>query len=144
MVGAGLVNSLARPNGNTTGISILATELDGKRQELLIEAVPGLRRMAALADFNRTPVKLEALREAAHSRNVELSIHRIARSEDIASTISEAHAAGATALNVLASPFLHGYRQLILDYVRALRLPAIYQWPETAEEGGLIGYGPRV
>ena len=48
-VGSGLVNSMARPNGNTTGVSILATELDGKRQEILIEAVPGLRRMAALA-----------------------------------------------------------------------------------------------
>ena len=45
---------MARPNGNTTGVSILATELDGKRQEILIEAVPGLRRMAALADFNTT------------------------------------------------------------------------------------------
>ena len=52
MLGSGLVNSLARPNGNTTGVSILATELDGKRQEILIEAVPGLRRMAALADSN--------------------------------------------------------------------------------------------
>ena len=52
MVGQGLVNSLARPGGNTTGVSILATELDGKRQEILIEAVPGLRRMAALADSN--------------------------------------------------------------------------------------------
>ena len=52
MVGEGLVESLARPNGNTTGISILATELDGKRQEFLIEAVPGIRRMAALADYS--------------------------------------------------------------------------------------------
>jgi putative ABC transport system substrate-binding protein len=50
MVGSGLVPSLAHPNGNTTGVSILATELDGKRQEVLIEAVPGLGRMAALAD----------------------------------------------------------------------------------------------
>src|SRR5215813_5963611 len=47
MVGEGLVESLARPNSNTTGISILATELDGKRQDILIEAVPGIRRMAA-------------------------------------------------------------------------------------------------
>ena len=45
MVGSGLVRSLAQPGGNTTGVSILATELDGKRQEILIEAVPGLRRM---------------------------------------------------------------------------------------------------
>src|SRR6516162_5945571 len=61
MVGQGLVNSLARPGGNTTGVSILATELDGKRQEILIEAVPGLRRIAALADSNvSTPPRLRA------------------------------------------------------------------------------------
>jgi ABC transporter substrate binding protein len=54
MVGEGLVGSLARPNDNTTGVSIFATELDGKRQEILIEAVPGLRRMATLADGNNT------------------------------------------------------------------------------------------
>src|SRR5262249_11285466 len=65
MLGAGLVGSLARPDSNTTGVSILATELDGKRQEILIEAVPRLRRMVALADSNRTAVKLEALQEAA-------------------------------------------------------------------------------
>ena len=52
MVGSGLVGSMARPNGNTTGVSILAIELDGKRQEILIEAVPGLRRMAFLVDAN--------------------------------------------------------------------------------------------
>ena len=51
---AGLVNLLARPGGNTTGVSVLATELDGKRQEILIEALPGLRRMATLADSNGT------------------------------------------------------------------------------------------
>ena len=50
MVGEGLVESFTRPNGNTTGISIFASELDGKRQDILIEAVPGIRRMAALAD----------------------------------------------------------------------------------------------
>jgi putative ABC transport system substrate-binding protein len=80
MVGEGLVDSLARPNGNITGVSILATELDGKRQEILIEAVPGLRRMAALADSNATAdAKLYALQEAARARNIELSIHRIAK-----------------------------------------------------------------
>ena len=144
MVGAGFVDSLARPNGNTTGVSILATELDGKRQEVLIEAMPGLRRMAALADFNRAPVNLEALQEAARARNIELSIIRVAKSEDIAAAIEEAHASGATALNVLASPFLDTNRRVILDRVAALRLPAIYQFPETAEEGGLIAYGPRL
>ena len=144
MVGEGLVASLARPNGDTTGVSILATELDGKRQEILIEAVPGLRRMAALADSNTTTdAKLHALQEAARVRNIELSIHRIARGEEIAAAIDTAQASGATALNVLASPMLYGNGQLIMDRVAALRLPAIYQWPEMAEEGGFVGYGPR-
>jgi putative tryptophan/tyrosine transport system substrate-binding protein len=66
MVGSGLAVSLAHPGGNTTGFSILAMELNGKRQELLIEAVPGLRRMAALADpYTTTPQQLQALKDAA-------------------------------------------------------------------------------
>ena len=131
MVGSGLVNSLARPGGNTTGISILATELDGKRQEILIEAVPGLRRMAALADFNATTSpQLQALQDAARARDVELSIRRIARLEEIPAAIDAAKASGAAALNVLASPILYGNRQIIMQRVAALRLPAIYQFPE--------------
>jgi putative tryptophan/tyrosine transport system substrate-binding protein len=145
MLGAGLVNSLARPNGNTTGLSILATELDGKRQELLIEAVPALRRMAVLADSNRTAaVKLDALRQAANAHNVQLSIHPVAGDEEIVSALDMAQALGATALNVLASPMLYANRQLIMDRAAALRMAAMYQWPETAEEGGFAAYGPRL
>jgi putative tryptophan/tyrosine transport system substrate-binding protein len=145
MVGEGLVDSLSRPNGNTTGVSILATELDGKRQELLIEAVPGLRSMAALADSNATTeAKLGALQEAARARNVELSIHRVAKAEEIAAAVDMAQASGATALNVLASPMLFANGQLIMDRVAALRLPAIYQWAEMAEGSGFAAYGPRI
>ena len=145
MVGSGLVNSMARPNGNTTGVSILATELDGKRQEILIEAVSGLRLMAALVDSNRTSVlKLDALQEAARARNIELSVHRVASGAEIAAAIGVAQASGAAALNVLASPMLYTNRRLIMDRVAAVRLPAIYQWPETVEEGGFFGYGPRL
>jgi putative ABC transport system substrate-binding protein len=144
MVGSGLVSSMARPNGNTTGISILATELDGKRQQLLAEALPGLHRMAALADFNTTAAtQLDALQEAARARGIELSIHRIARGEEIAAAIDMAKASGATGLNVLASPMLQTNSQIIMDRVAALRLPAIYQWPEMAEDGGFAAYGPR-
>src|SRR5579863_73782 len=142
MVGSGLVNSLARPGRNTTGISILATELNGKRQEILIEAVPGLRRMAALADSNMTTdAKLQALQEAARARNVELSIHRIARPEEIAAAIDAAKASGAEALNLLASPLLFVNRQIIMQRVAALRLPTIYEFRET---GGFIAYGPNM
>ena len=141
----GLVNSLARPGGNTTGISILATELDGKRQEILIEAVPGLRRMAALADSNTTTSpQLQALQDAARARGVDLSVYWIARPEEIAAAIDAAKASDVAALNVLASPVLVRSRPMIMQRVAALRLPTIYQWPEEAEEGGFVAYGPRL
>jgi putative ABC transport system substrate-binding protein len=146
LLGSGLVNSMARPNGNTTGVSILAGDLNGKRQEILIEALPGVRRMAALADFNMsTPqAKLDALQEAARSRNIELSIYRIATGEEIAATLDRAKASDATALNVLASPLLWTKRRLIMDRAAALRLPSIYEWAEMAEEGGFAAYGPSL
>ena len=144
MVGEGEVRSIARPEGNTTGVSILATELDGKRQDVLVETVPGLRRMAALADSNTTAAaQLDALQQAACARNIELSIHRVAKADEIPAAIEAAKASGAAALNVLASPMLHSNHQMIMELVAALRLPAIYQWPELAEEGGFVAYGPR-
>jgi putative ABC transport system substrate-binding protein len=75
MVGEGLVASLARPGGNITGISLLSPELDGKRQDILIEAVPGARRIAAMADSRQTPpYHLQTLQHAARSRGVELAV----------------------------------------------------------------------
>jgi putative ABC transport system substrate-binding protein len=143
LVGSGLVRSMARPNGNTTGVSVLATTLDGKRQEILIEAVPGLRRMAFLVDTNTIPVsEIEAMQEAARAHKT--ATHLVAKGEEIAAAIESAKASGATALNISASPLFYSHRQLILDRVAALRLPTIYEWPETAQEGGFAAYGPRL
>jgi putative ABC transport system substrate-binding protein len=61
-----------------------------------------------------------------------------------AAAIDAAKASGATALNVLSSPILYTNRRLIVDRVAAVRMPAIYQFPEQAEEGGFIGYGPNI
>lgn len=145
MVGSGLVRSLANPGGNTTGVSILATQLDGKRQEILMEMVPGLRRMAALADSNTTGARqLQALQDAARTRGVELSLYRVAKPEEIVPAIDAAKSAGAAALNVLATPLLFSNRRIIFERAAALRLPGMYQWPEMAEEGGLVAYGPRI
>jgi putative tryptophan/tyrosine transport system substrate-binding protein len=144
LLASGYVKSMARPEGNTTGVSVLAVELDGKRQELLIEAVPGLRQMAALADVNRAAARLDALKEAARAQNVELSIYRIARGEEIAAAIDRAQASGATALNIFASPLLWINRQLIVDRATALHLPTMHQFPEEAEEGAFAAYGPRL
>jgi hypothetical protein len=98
MLGAGLITSLAHPGGNTTGISILATELDGKRQQLLIELIPGVRRIAALVDSNtKAAGQLEALGDAARARGIELSLHRVAEPDEIVGAIDAAQAAGASA-----------------------------------------------
>jgi putative ABC transport system substrate-binding protein len=145
MLGSGLVNSLARPDGNIAGVSMFSTELDGKRQEILIEAVPGLRRMAAIADSSTTALsQLQALQDAARARNVELSIHQIARPEEIAAAIDRAQASGAMALNVLSSPLFYGQRQLIRERAATLHLPAIVVFPEEAEEGAFAAYGPSL
>jgi putative ABC transport system substrate-binding protein len=144
MIGSGLVRSLAHPGGNTTGLSLLAAELDGKRQEILIDFFPAARHMAVLADTQTADNRrLSQLEDATRARGVTLSICRVERSADIGPAIEAAQAAGAAALNVLASPLLQSNRLAIIVRTAALRLPAVYQWPETAEEGGLLGYGPR-
>ena len=146
MVGEGLVRSLAHPGGDATGVSILATELDGKRQEILIELFPGVRRIAALADSRTAvPKKLQALQDAARARSVELVIHTVGTPEEIAPAIDAAKASGAAGLNVLASPlFFVPNQRIIFERTAALALPATYQWPEQAREGGLVGYGPSI
>ena len=96
MVASGLVASLARPGGNTTGVSILTTELDGKRQELLLELVPGARRMAALVDpDSKSATQLQEMVDAARVRGLELLTYRVTSTEEIVSAIDAAHAAGA-------------------------------------------------
>jgi putative tryptophan/tyrosine transport system substrate-binding protein len=147
MVGDGFVTSLARPGGNTTGVSFFAPELDGKRQELLIEATPGVRTMAVLADSNMTsPQHLNELQDAARAGGIALSIFSIAKPEEIGPAMERAKASGAQALNVLASPLFGNYSNglRVIERAAALRLPAILMWPEMAEDGGLAAYGPRV
>jgi len=115
MVGEGLTPSLARPGGNTTGVTILAPELDGKRQDLLIDAMPSARRMAALADTHITTSRqLQALQDVMRQRGIELTPFVIARPEEIASASNDAKTAGAAAVNVLTSPILYANRQAII------------------------------
>src|SRR4029434_6859138 len=144
VVAAGFAASLARPGGNITGISLMSTDLDGKRQDILIEAGPSAPRIAALADSNVATLRhLQALEEAARAHGKELLVVRAARAEELVPAMNDASTRGAGALNVLSSPMLFLNRRVIIERAAELRLPAVYQWPETAEEGGLLGYGPR-
>ena len=141
LVGEGFAVSLANPGRNITGISLLSPELDGKRLEILSEAVPGLRRLAALAHSVATKQHLQRLQELAQARGIELSVFPFDQASDIAPALDAAKASGAQAINFLANPFQVVSRDLILDRMSRIALPAIYQWPETADLGGLIGYG---
>jgi putative ABC transport system substrate-binding protein len=126
-------------------IPSISPDLDGKRQEILIEAVPGLRKMAALADSSVTPHRhLEALQNATRQSGVELSIFGAASSEEVVPAIVVAKATGAQALNLLATPLFTVNARGIIECIAALRLPAMHPWPEVAEDGGLLGYGPRL
>jgi putative tryptophan/tyrosine transport system substrate-binding protein len=148
LVAEGLADSLAHPGGNITGISLLSPELDGKRQEILIEAVPAARQIAAMFDAEVTqPYHLQMLQHAARSRGVKLSILGVNGPEEIAAAIDGAKALGVEALNFLATPLFSvpGSRnnQIVLERLATVRLPAIFQWPETAEAGAVLVYGPR-
>jgi putative ABC transport system substrate-binding protein len=143
LVGAGLAASLARPGGNVTGISLLSPELDDKRQGLLIEAVPDARRIATLVDANITPAHhLDTLRATANSRGIELAFYHIKKADEIGDALQAAKTKAADAINVLATALFFTNGQRIIDQTTALRLPAIFQWPEMADQGGLLGYGP--
>ena len=141
-----LVASLARPGGNTTGISLLSHQLDGKRLEILIEAAAPSRRIAILADANTSaPRHLQELQDSARARGVESPVYSVSKPEDLTPAMDKAKSDGAGAINLLSSPLFGGYpnRRIVIEHAAAIRLPAIYEWPEMAEEGGFAAYGPR-
>ena len=109
----------------------MSPELDGKRQDILIEAAPDARRLAALADSNVSVLQhLQALEQSAQRHGRELLVVRAASAGELIPAINDVVARGAGALNVLGSPMLHLNRRVIINRAAELRLPAVfYQWP---------------
>jgi putative tryptophan/tyrosine transport system substrate-binding protein len=143
LVTSGLVGSMARPEGNVTGVAIFAFQLDVKRLELLHEAVPNAKRIAILADPDRKPAS-DALDRAAHYLGIEIVMFTARSNEEIIDTIDTMKAKSIDAVNVLASAKFSSIHSLILDRLTSQRLPSICQWPQGAEDGWLIAYGPRL
>jgi len=143
MVGSGLVPALAQPGGNLTGMSILASELDSKRGGVLFELLPQARSMMALVDPKAASARHFAhLREMAARREVDMLIYPVASPAEAITAIETGRAAGAAAINVVASPLLYSARDAILEHSLSARLPSIWQWPEAVSQGALIAYGP--
>ena len=143
-VGSGFVASLARPGGNVTGLSMQNTDSAGKRVELLLEVVVGLRRLAILTNVSYGAAVAE-LREAhatARASGLEVITLEIQRSEDVAPAF-EALNDPIGALYVCSDPLTLTNRIRINTLALSARLPTIYGAREFVEAGGLMSYGPN-
>jgi putative ABC transport system substrate-binding protein len=142
MVGEGLVETLANRRGNTTGMSVLSADLDGKRQELLIDLLPAAKKMAMLSDG--TNPRSAQLQARARESGIDMSLVPIAKPDDIEPGLKAAKAAGVTAVNILGGSVQFSMRQKIFDTANALGLATMYQWPEGVRQGALAAYGPSL
>jgi putative ABC transport system substrate-binding protein len=143
-VAIGLVDNLARPGGNLTGVAYLVGDLSPKRLELLLQIAPQTRTVAMLVNPNSayTTRSVPRMQEAARSQGVQFVVESAASESEIDAAIGKFVQAGAGALVVQADPYLHSHQGQLLTLAARHRLPAIYTWPEFPEEGGLMSYGP--
>jgi putative ABC transport system substrate-binding protein len=144
IVGAGLVANLSHPGGNLTGLTILSPELSAKRLQMLKSMFPSVTRVAALTDPTTGTAQVLLTSNAAQFLNVDLQVLQVRGREDLPAAFEAAKAGRAEALNVFASPLLSSLYREIIDLAAEKRLPAIYQWREHAEAGGLASYGPNL
>ena len=141
----GLVTSVARPEGNLTGISAQNVDLAGKRFELLREVVPALRSLAILFNINNPNAALEIdiVRKASGPLGLEVLTSEIRPAEDIAAVFAAIKAAQVDALFVVGDPLTFVHRNRIHTLAMTARLPTVHVIREFVEAGGLISYGPN-
>ena len=141
-VGVGAVSSLARPGGNVTGFSTQNYELEAKRFELLREVVPDLKRVAILANTSN-PYAMSALKqvtaiaETGGVRADSFALDLPAQMESGLARLLQTHPDGVL---VLAAPAFFPHSRMLVDFMAANHLPAVYPYPEFTDAGGLISY----
>jgi putative ABC transport system substrate-binding protein len=145
-VGSGLVTSLAHPGGNVTGLSMMTTELNAKRLQLLKDAIPRLARVAVLwnPDHPFHSKLVEDLKLMAPSLLIELSSVDVRTPEQFGPAFSAARRARAQALYVIEDPFFFNHRMTLFKLASKDRLPTIYELRRFADEGGLMSYGANL
>ena len=142
-VAAGIVDSLAHPGGNITGVSLLARDLSGKRLELLTEAIPGVRRIGVLwdADSSVAAIGLKEYEAAARATKVQLqSLELRGPSPDLASAFQAATKERAGGLIMVRTSVLNLYAKHIADLAVRNRLPSMFEVSSYVEVGGLMSY----
>jgi putative tryptophan/tyrosine transport system substrate-binding protein len=145
-VRTGMAASLAHPGGNITGLFFDFPEFSGKLLELLIEASPGLSRVAALWDPTSGPVQIEAAKAAAASRSMKLQTLEVDDLAKLSDVFAAAEKERAQGLLVLSSPLFSSISGIkpVAEGAASHKLPGITLFPEFAKSGGLMGYGPSV
>jgi putative ABC transport system substrate-binding protein len=143
-VGTGLVASLARPGGNVTGLSLQQTDLAGKRFELLREVMPGLRRLAIIANSNNPSAAAEMrdVQATARTLGIDAVIAEIRHPNDIAPAF-DAFKGRVDALYVCNDPLVTTNRIRINILALGARLPTMTAAREFVEVGALMSYGPN-
>jgi putative ABC transport system substrate-binding protein len=142
-VKSGLVASLNRPGGNLTGISFFTNQMEAKRLGLLHEVVPKVGLIAVLLNPNNPFFnnQLSDVDEASRALNLKIHIERANNEHEVARAFKEFAQRQAGALLVGADPYFNSQRPLVIAPAAQLRLPAIYEWREYVEAGGLMSYG---
>lgn len=142
-VTAGIVLSLGRPGGNFTGMDVFSVELDTKRLALLKEAFPKISQVALLWNPENPsgPPQRYRVETAGQTLGVQVRLVEARRPEELDAAFAALARQRPDALLVNADPMYDSQRQRIVEHARKLRIPAIYQWREFAEAGGLMSYG---
>src|SRR5215472_8389209 len=142
LVDSGLGVSLARPGSNVTGVSILATELDAKKIELLKELLPGAKRFGVLNDPETGGSgRPRRIADTAHRLGVELRTIDIRAPNDLEAAFQAFRSGRVEGINIVSSAMLTSLRQQLGELSRAARIPAICQWRNMVEAGCLASYG---
>lgn len=140
LIESGAVASFARPGGNITGVYMLATELDAKRLEMLLEALPNARKVAVLNRGNSSP--FTQVRQVARAARIQLHVTDPPGPEGYERVFDAMVAARVDAVLVLSFPRFYYEHQQIIEAAAKRRIPAMYEWAESARDGGLMAYGP--
>ena len=142
LVTEGFIRSLAQPGGNITGVSMLITELDTKRLEVLKEILPSAQRFGLLAETaTTTPAELQLIAENARTLGVAIQNVEVSSPADFPGAVASLRAGGTEAVNVLSSPLLFNFHNELGSLLLAHKLPAICEWREMTLSGCLASYG---
>jgi putative ABC transport system substrate-binding protein len=144
IVASGLISTMAKPGGNVTGVSILATELDGKRVDLLKRMVPSAKRIGVLSDPSSAQAVPRQLMDTARALGLELIDVDVRSPDNFRPAFESLRAKNVDAVLIRSSPFLSGFRAELCGLSLAYKLPAIGQFREMSDAGCMATYGIKL